>query len=107
MLPRCAVFARSGATVEALTDLTCLSLARERFTELLGPLQDIMAREKSPDVRTSAVLALLLTLCLACQKRGHRPRLMRVEAGQQHPLSLKAAGLRQAHQGRCRWCGYI
>ena len=42
---------RSGATVEALTELTCLCLARERFTEILGPLQDIMKRDKSPQVR--------------------------------------------------------
>ena len=40
-----------GATVEALTELTCLTLARDRFTELLGPLQDIMKRDKSPEVR--------------------------------------------------------
>jgi cGMP-dependent protein kinase 2 len=39
-----------GATVEALTELTCLTLARDRFTELLGPLQDIMKRDKSPEV---------------------------------------------------------
>lgn len=37
--------------MEALTELTCLTLARERFTEILGPLQDIMKRDKSPEVR--------------------------------------------------------
>lgn len=40
--------------MEALTELTCLTLARDRFTELLGPLQDIMKRDKSPEVQSSA-----------------------------------------------------
>jgi len=31
-------------------ELVCLALARERFTEILGPLQDIMTRDKSPQV---------------------------------------------------------
>lgn len=39
-----------GATVEALTELTVLFLGRDHFTELLGPLQDIMQRDKSPQV---------------------------------------------------------
>eukprot|EP00208_Stichococcus_sp_RCC1054_P000748 CAMPEP_0206148736 /NCGR_PEP_ID=MMETSP1473-20131121/37408_1 /ASSEMBLY_ACC=CAM_ASM_001109 /TAXON_ID=1461547 /ORGANISM="Stichococcus sp, Strain RCC1054" /LENGTH=739 /DNA_ID=CAMNT_0053546159 /DNA_START=267 /DNA_END=2486 /DNA_ORIENTATION=- len=39
-----------GATVEALTELTVLCLGRAQFTELLGPLQDIMQRDKSPQV---------------------------------------------------------
>jgi cGMP-dependent protein kinase 2 len=47
-----------GATVEALTELTCLTLARDRFTELLGPLQDIMKRDKSPEVVTSKLVKL-------------------------------------------------
>lgn len=37
------------ATVEAITKLTCLTLNRETFVEILGPLQDLMAREKSDD----------------------------------------------------------
>lgn len=45
--------------MEALTELTCLTLARDRFTELLGPLQDIMKRDKSPEVQSSAIQARL------------------------------------------------
>ncbi len=40
-----------AASVEALTQLTCLTLQRDRFVEILGPLEQIMAREKSPQVR--------------------------------------------------------
>lgn len=42
------------ATVQAHTKLTCLALAREEFTQLLGPLQKLMEREKSPQVRGTA-----------------------------------------------------
>ncbi|KAI8465523.1 MAG: cyclic nucleotide dependent protein kinase [Monoraphidium minutum] len=38
------------ATVQAHTKLTCLALAREEFVQLLGPLQKLMEREKSPQV---------------------------------------------------------
>lgn len=38
------------ATVQAHTKLTCLALARDEFTQLLGPLQKLMEREKSPQV---------------------------------------------------------
>ena len=38
------------ATVEAYTKLVCLGLKRDTFTEILGPLEQIMAREKSPQV---------------------------------------------------------
>ncbi|KIY91427.1 cyclic nucleotide dependent protein kinase [Monoraphidium neglectum] len=39
------------ATVQAHTKLTCLALAREEFVQLLGPLQKLMEREKSPQAR--------------------------------------------------------
>lgn len=38
------------ATVEAKTKLVCLTLDRKTFVEVLGPLEDIMNREKSPEV---------------------------------------------------------
>ncbi|KAL6746691.1 kinase-like domain-containing protein [Haematococcus lacustris] len=38
------------ATVEAHTKLVCLTLKRETFTEILGPLEQLMTREKSPHV---------------------------------------------------------
>ncbi len=38
------------ATVEAYTKLTCLTLKRATFTELLGPMEKLMTREKSPQV---------------------------------------------------------
>lgn len=38
------------ATVQAHTKLTCLALGREEFVQLLGPLQKLMEREKSPQV---------------------------------------------------------
>lgn len=33
--------------MEAVKPLACLCLARERFVELLGPLEALMSREKS------------------------------------------------------------
>lgn len=39
-----------AATIEAVTKLTCLVLQRQTFVEILGPLQDLMAREKSVEV---------------------------------------------------------
>ena len=39
-----------AATVEALTQLVCLCLGRDRFVEILGPLNPLMQREKSPQV---------------------------------------------------------
>eukprot|EP00878_Enallax_costatus_P004895 GHUV01005150.1.p1 GENE.GHUV01005150.1~~GHUV01005150.1.p1 ORF type:complete len:499 (+),score=133.52 GHUV01005150.1:478-1974(+) len=38
------------ATVEAVTPLTVLALARDTFLNVLGPLEALMAREKSPQV---------------------------------------------------------
>lgn len=38
------------ATVEAATRLTVLALARETFLAVLGPLEDLLTREKSPQV---------------------------------------------------------
>ncbi|GFR52827.1 hypothetical protein Agub_g15453, partial [Astrephomene gubernaculifera] len=38
------------ATVNALTSLTCLTLDRRTFVAVLGPLQDIMKKEKSAEV---------------------------------------------------------
>lgn len=44
------------ATVEAKTKLVCLTLDRKTFVEVLGPLEDIMNREKSPEVREWAAM---------------------------------------------------
>ena len=38
------------ATVEAVSKLVCLTLDRDTFVEILGPLEQIMAREKSAQV---------------------------------------------------------
>jgi hypothetical protein len=40
----------SMATVEAYTKLVCLTLKRDTFAEILGPLEQLMAREKSPQI---------------------------------------------------------
>uniref|UniRef100_A0A7S0V7R7 cGMP-dependent protein kinase n=1 Tax=Polytomella parva TaxID=51329 RepID=A0A7S0V7R7_9CHLO len=55
------------ATVEASTRLVCLTLNRDTFTEILGPLEQLMAREKSPQVVAQKMAKL--------QPRGntHRP----------------------------------
>lgn len=42
--------------MEAVKPLACLCLARERFVELLGPLEALMSREKSD--QASALPAL-------------------------------------------------
>lgn len=57
-----------AATVEAHTRLVCLTLKRDTFVEILGPLQQLMAREKSPQVVAQRMSRL--------QPRGahsHRP----------------------------------
>lgn len=46
-----------GATVEAVKPLACLCLARERFVELLGPLEALMNREKSDQASQRPPLA--------------------------------------------------
>lgn len=56
------------ATVEAYTKLVCLTLKRDTFTEILGPLEQLMTREKSPQVVAQKMAKL--------QPRGqhvHRP----------------------------------
>lgn len=56
------------ATVEAYTRLVCLTLKRDTFVEILGPLEQLMAREKSPQVVAQRMSKL--------QPRGahaHRP----------------------------------
>ncbi|KAK9867128.1 hypothetical protein WJX84_004628 [Apatococcus fuscideae] len=47
-----------AASVEALTQMTCLTLQRDRFVEILGPLEQLMAREKSPQVVTQRLMKL-------------------------------------------------
>lgn len=47
-----------AATVEAITDLACLALKRETFVDILGPLEELMRREKSPEVCTTRLLKL-------------------------------------------------
>lgn len=46
------------ATVEAYTKLICLTLKRDTFTEILGPLEKLMTREKSPQVSPHAPASL-------------------------------------------------
>ena len=46
------------ASVEAQTRLICLTLRREVFVEILGPLEQLMTREKSPQVITQRLLKL-------------------------------------------------
>lgn len=56
------------ATVKAYTKLVCLTLRRDTFTEILGPLENLMAREKSAQVVAQKMAKL--------QPRGthvHRP----------------------------------
>ena len=36
--------------MEAVSKLVCLTLDRDTFVEILGPLEEIMAREKSAQV---------------------------------------------------------
>ena len=48
--PEQLVLACSGASVDAVTALTVVCLARNRFVELLGPMEQIMQREKSDQV---------------------------------------------------------
>eukprot|EP01026_Neomeris_dumetosa_P082721 TRINITY_DN94946_c0_g1_i4.p1 TRINITY_DN94946_c0_g1~~TRINITY_DN94946_c0_g1_i4.p1 ORF type:complete len:388 (+),score=55.13 TRINITY_DN94946_c0_g1_i4:199-1362(+) len=54
------------ATVEATTKLTCLTLRRATFNQILGPLSDIMQREKSEDITKQRLGAL--------EKRGTASR---------------------------------
>lgn len=49
---------RSGATVEATTPLVCLTLDRATFTAVLGPLQQLMSREKSAAVTAQRLMKL-------------------------------------------------
>jgi hypothetical protein len=51
----------SKATVRAIKQLTVLVLDRTTFVSVLGPLQDIMAKEKSPEV---SMLASALAMCV-------------------------------------------
>ena len=46
------------ASVEAQTRLICLTLRCEVFVEILGPLEQQMTREKSPQVITQRLLKL-------------------------------------------------
>eukprot|EP00191_Tetraselmis_sp_GSL018_P002817 CAMPEP_0177614176 /NCGR_PEP_ID=MMETSP0419_2-20121207/22512_1 /TAXON_ID=582737 /ORGANISM="Tetraselmis sp., Strain GSL018" /LENGTH=708 /DNA_ID=CAMNT_0019111209 /DNA_START=131 /DNA_END=2257 /DNA_ORIENTATION=- len=48
-----------AATVEAVTKLICLTLQRKSFVQILGPLQDIMAREKSEEVVSQRMTKLM------------------------------------------------
>ena len=47
-----------AATVVAVTDLVCLTLDRENFIKLLGPLESLMIREKSPEVVGARLMRL-------------------------------------------------
>ena len=47
-----------AASVVAVTRLVCLTLDRENFIKLLGPLEDLMAREKSPQVVGARLMKL-------------------------------------------------
>ena len=74
-----------AASVEAITRLVCLTLKRERFVEMLGPLEQLMAREKSPQAVTQRLMKLQTKgtpahmpaevskhgqACLACRRAG-------------------------------------
>eukprot|EP00951_Prasinocladus_malaysianus_P019889 scaffold161631_cov38-Prasinocladus_malaysianus.AAC.2 len=48
-----------AATIESVTKLVCLTLQRQTFVEILGPLQDLMAREKSEAVVSQRMNKLL------------------------------------------------
>lgn len=56
------------ATVRAVTNLVCLSLQRETFIAILGPLQDIMDKEKSAEA-TSQRMAKLKPKSSAAHRR--------------------------------------
>ncbi len=45
--------------MKAVTALIVLSLDRATFVDVLGPLQDIMTKEKSPDVSVVGAEAVL------------------------------------------------
>ncbi|PSC70618.1 cyclic nucleotide dependent kinase [Micractinium conductrix] len=47
-----------AASVEAVTPLVCLTVDRATFTAVLGPLQQLMSREKSPAVVTQRLMKL-------------------------------------------------
>ena len=47
-----------GATVEATSPLVCLTLDRATFTAVLGPLQQLMSREKSAAVTAQRLMKL-------------------------------------------------
>ncbi|KAL6770719.1 FAP295 [Auxenochlorella protothecoides x Auxenochlorella symbiontica] len=47
-----------AATVESVTRLVCLVLGRETFTAVLGPLEALLKREKSPQVVNQRLLKL-------------------------------------------------
>lgn len=66
--------------MEAITRLVCLTLKRERFVEMLGPLEQLMAREKSPQAVTQRLMKL--------QTKG-TPAHMPAEVGK---------------HGRATWC---
>lgn len=48
----CACLLAVCVQVEAITQLTVLALARNTFLSVLGPLEELMKREKSPQVST-------------------------------------------------------
>jgi len=56
------------ATVEASTQMVLLTLKRDTFTEILGPLENLMAREKSPQV-----VAQKMAKLLPRSSHAHRP----------------------------------
>lgn len=47
-----------AASVVAVTNLVCLTLDRENFISLLGPLESLMARQKSPQVVGAKLMKL-------------------------------------------------
>ena len=44
--------------MEAITKLTCLTLKRDTFVDVLGPLQELMRRQKSPEEVASRLMKL-------------------------------------------------
>lgn len=80
----------SKATIKAVSELTVLTLDRATFTHVLGPLQDIMAKEKSPEVtQAQAGMHMCVCGCVYRKERGGAP-LRPPLRGRMHACMQKA-----------------
>ena len=80
------------ATVEAHTRLVVLALARNTFVEVLGPLEELMAREKSPQVRRA-----WLQVEKQCVWRLEKAPLPLKQAAVQHCAESSMGQIQQAN----------